>query len=183
MAQTIALQRGSATCSATGNSPATLFTQSGGTATRVIINGLSFKNSVTGSGGVAQLIVAQSGGTVWWPVAIKAISNAGNSSGFDFYPGVSVTYGAQRASTAYTLTGAAVLAMTGSSFPADTNVASYNIHSTDNAPSIIASSSNYEHCPQQFWIGPGDSVQFKTFAGGGSGTATIGFSFTTITES
>lgn len=182
MAQTIVLQRGSTTCSSTGNSPATLFTQSGGTATRVIINGLSFKNSANGNGSAAQLIVAQSGGTVWWPVAIKTVGQNGTASGFDFYPGISNMAGAQRATSAYTISSANILATTGTNWPCDTNVATYNVFTTDNQFSIITSSIQLEHCPQQFWIGPGDSVQMRIF-NNSSGTATIGFSFTTITES
>ena len=183
MAQTIALQRGSTTVSSGGGSGVTLFTQSGGTATRVIINGLAFKNSVAGSGCVAQLYVAQSGGSVFWAVAAKGASSGNACGGFDFFPGTFNMNGAQRESSSSSLTGAVILGInTNNVFPADGNVAAYNIFSTNNVTSNVASMSNYETCPQQFWIGSGDAVAMKIFNNGG-GTATIGFSFTTITES
>jgi len=183
MAQTIALQRGSTTVSSSGSSGVTLFTQSGGTATRVIINGLAFKNSVAGSGCVAQLYVAQSGGTVFWAVAIKATASSNGAGGFDFYPGVQNMSGAQRSSAQYTQTGAVILGInTNNVFPADGNVAAYTLFSTDNPASIVSSMANLENCPSQFWIGSGDAVAMKVFNNGG-GTATIGYSFTTITES
>jgi len=183
MAQTIALQRGSTTVASSGGSSVTLFTQSGGTATRVIINGLSIKNTQSSSGNVAYLAVAQSGGTVFWGVAIKSISSVYSMAGIDFYPGVSNISGAQRSSTQYSQTGALVWGTSSTSiFPANDNPGSYNIISTDNGASIVSQQSNFEHCPQQFWIGSGDAVIMRFFANSG-GTATIGYSFTTITES
>tara|TARA_R110002126_G_scaffold70349_2_gene177137 strand:- start:80 stop:631 length:552 start_codon:yes stop_codon:yes gene_type:complete len=183
MAQTIALQRGSTTVAGSGGSSATLFTQSGGTATRVIINGLAIKNTTTSNGNAAYLGVAQSGGSVFWGVAIKSLGSSLTIAGFDFYPGVSNMSGAQRASTQFTQTGALVVGNNNANiFPANDNPASYTVLSTDNATAIISSQSSFENCPQQFWIGSGDAVVMRVFANTG-GTITIGYSFTTITES
>ena len=57
MAQTIALQRGTTTVAGSGASSVTLFTQSGGTATRVILNQLSFYNSTSASNQSSKVIV------------------------------------------------------------------------------------------------------------------------------
>ena len=86
MAQTIALQRGTTSVTLDGTTKYTMFTQSGGTATRVIINGVAMYSGNARSG-LAMIIGVQKSGGGFFTIAYKMISNNGTYGGFDFFPG------------------------------------------------------------------------------------------------
>lgn len=166
MAQTIAIQRGASSVS--NNTITTLFTQSGGTATRVIANMLTFYANTSGNGCNATLIHTSSGGgshivgylggssgLVQTAIAVNGMSNAaswiGNASGIAY--GNTMIRGGSTAYQGTLIQG----------FP-------------------VSPASNVSYLPQNFWIGPSDTLSFGVYDSGWS-TIQVAWSFTTITES
>jgi hypothetical protein len=179
MPQTIAMQRGS-TAASFNNTRYTLFTQSGGNATRVIINAITvWSGGGFGGWGNMMLQVQNSGTSVYLPIAIKMSGAAINPSAMTFIPEtVGMNTGGQKPSSTDTLTGQTLWYPDGSDWPsaggmtiqgAGTNAASANGNSA------------YEFCPRNFWIGSGDSVILQV-KGSSNPSGTMGWSFTTITE-
>lgn len=177
MTQTVALQRGSTSFSG-GGTLTTLFTLSGGTATRVILN--SFVIRVTNSsaawyGGNFVLLWSPSGGT---PMPIGAAVNN--------YGGIS----------------AQGLAMLPNSLPVTTfnnssNSFGYNVPTYPQYSSSFGTSpmqmqqrfNFFQFLPTQVWGGPSDSLQFNSSAQYNTGksavyaSGTIYWDCVTITES
>ena len=179
MAQTIAMQRGST--SATFNSTRyTLFTQSGGNATRVIINAITvWSGSGFGGWGNMMLQVLNSGTSVYLPIAIKMSGAAINPSAMTFIPEtVGISGGAQQASSTATLTSQTLWYPDGSDWP---NTNGMTIQGAVSNASSSNGNSNFEFCPRNFWIGSGDSVILQV-KGSSNPSGTMGWSFTTITE-
>ena len=165
MAQTIAMQRGTGTLSASGNTSATLFVQSGGTATRVILNGIAWYSS-TGSNSIyMNLYVDAVNGAGYIIGSFYQYSQAGQ---FTVSPngGLGVVgYGSGVLdNTTQIYSGSA---STWPAYTSPTNL-SYNIGGRSSVP-------------QTFWIGPGDEVKLRVNNGGYA--QSYGYSFTTITES
>lgn len=184
MPQTIALQRGTTTVTANSTSAVTLFTQSGGLATRVIVNQLavSFSDLVDetqttvgvyheSSGGQTSLIGlfrrtdATSIRALQFPVGAFTNNNWGGTpfpSSSEYSNQLPIIF---QGSTA------------GDMFSSNPN-------------SIQAVYSNPTHLrfavlPSNFYIGPNDSIRIKIRGfntSSGATTATISYSFTTITE-
>jgi len=170
MAQTIAMQRGSGSISVgTSSVLVTLFTQSGGTATRVVFNGFSYACSNTNSNVAVLLRVDQSGGGKY--VLGKQQMTAAAAT---FVPMVTNMYqpvynGSALSNTAGNFShnvGGSDYVGTGSPF--DTTIRA------DIAGGGI---------PQNFWIGPSDAVVLNIQNNSGSFTTNYAYSFTTITES
>ena len=179
MAQTIAMQRGST--SATFNSTRyTLFTQSGGNATRVIINAVTvWSGGGFGGWGNMMLQVLNSGTSVYLPIAIKMSGAAINPSAMTFIPEtVGISGGAQQASSTATLTSQTLWYPSGSDWP---NTNGMSIQGASSNAAEGNGNSNFEFCPKNFWIGSGDSVILQV-KGPSNPTGTMGWSFTTITE-
>jgi len=183
MAQTIAMQRGTTTITANGTGPTTLFTQSGGTATRVIINGISGYSGSNYNYWCMMLSITNTGTSVNLPVAFKSTGGTfGACGGFFFLSGLGAASNgaAQKANTAATGTSAAVLLSNANTWPrsGDPVIVSVNDALTPNG----SSGAVYEYCPQNFWIGPGDSVCLGLYNSGG-GSTNVAWNFTTVTES
>lgn len=170
MAQTIAMVRGSGSL-ASGSADATLYTQSGGNATRVIFNGLSMKTS--------------SGGTQWY-TTICLISAGGSSSVLGWgrwYAGAAQFVPmAMQANTAYSPGGNSSATASLPTAWANQNNITYT---GDSQPDQI--SSGYPGLalgggmPLNFWMGSGDSIRLRNY--NSSYSTNFGYSFTTITES
>ena len=180
---TIAMQRGYSSFS-TANTPVTLFTQSGGSSTKVMINQLmifSVSGQISGynkhmitytpSGGYPSIIgviyhSASAYALQWDPVMGSKPQMIANGS----YSGGTPQHGGQ-----FMLGG-------------DGSVSNPSIGSgTSNAMSNFnISVTNYPYgysnhvCPPSFFIGPSDSVKFVSSTG--SSSYYIAWSFTTITE-
>jgi hypothetical protein len=183
MPQIIALQRGTTTVTANGSSSATLFTQSGGLATRVIVNQLSLTYDFAADTGTVQVGVyhesfggqtsliglfrrldASSFRAVQFPVGAFTNNNWGGTplpTGADFLATVPVLGHTQASGDMF------------STSPSNINVG----YST-------TSNTRFSVLPSNFYIGPSDSVKIKTnfSSSSGTATATISYSFTTITE-
>jgi len=180
MAQTIALQRGTTTVTANGSSGATLFTQSGGTATRVIVNNLGFYFTTTPGQSDVYVVVylTQSGGQ---QLVLGRLYNQSPYKAAQFAPGISTT-------NAFETNPANINAARNFGFTSSgTNgVASADAQSISiNAPS----STSMMQLNSNFYMGPGDSIAVKARGSSASGksqvfqTLNISYSFTTITES
>jgi hypothetical protein len=168
MAQTVATVRGSGSSASNGGN-ATLFTQSGGNATRVILNQFNFSTPDGGAVYTASIKLNHSptnGGNnaVGWWVA----SSSGNymSSG-QLCPNPNGT-GPTECTTfnpGYVM------------FPVNAAFVNGGISYYTN------SYNTYSYAPQNFWIGPGDSVTFSWSWASGTNGINYYYHFTTITES
>jgi hypothetical protein len=167
MAQTIAMQRGTGTTS--GSASATLFTQSGGLATRVIVNGIILKVASTGTQYWTTINVVSSGaGSIM--IAAASWYSAGNQ----FTPLSTM------ANVAYSAGGA-----TGPQPRLNLNYDNNQVNNQyvgDTSPNQVGQVNTGigqgGAIPLNFWIGPGDSILMRNTT-----SCTYAFSFTTITES
>jgi hypothetical protein len=180
MPQTIAMQRGSMAGTFNGTTEHLIFQQSGGNATRVIFNALSCWSG-SSSGGFFNLMlsVTNSGTSVILPVAIKMSSAAIGSGGMFFLPDTSgIVSGATKMSSEATASAQTIVVASGSNWPAPND-----LFITGGGVSQNSSNSNsaFEFCPKNFWIGSGDSVILRAKTTSNI-SGTIGWSFTTITE-
>jgi hypothetical protein len=167
MAQTIAMQRGTGTTS--GSASATLFTQSGGLATRVIVNGIALKVASTGTQYWTSINLISSGGG-----SMLLATAAWYSAGNQFTPLSTM------ANVAYSAGGAtAPSALLNLSY--DNNQVG-NQYVGDTQPNQIGRVNTGigqgGAIALNFWMGPGDSILMRNTT-----TCTYAYSFTTITES
>ena len=177
MAQTIAIQRGTQTL--VSNTRTTLFTQSGGTATRVIFNQITFAsaNSVDMYYPAVCLIHASSSGPTNVIGLMKAAS--GSIYSLNFMPNGNATapnqFGYSGTGNAYN--GAVMLQQsTGNIYMGGANP-------TYVTYTAATSGSNYcSYMPSNYWSGPSDSIKIKWYDGNGN-DCSVGWSMTTITES
>jgi hypothetical protein len=177
MAQTIAIQRG--TQSLASGTLTTLFTQSGGTATRVIFSQITFAsaNSVDMYYPSVILIHASSSGPTNVIGLMKA--NSGSIYSLNFMPNGNATapnqFGYSGTGNAYN---GAVMLQQG-----NPNVYMGGANPTNISYSAATSGSNYcSYMPSNYWIGPSDSIKIKWYDGNGN-SCDVGWSMTTITES
>ena len=159
MAQTIAMIRGTTTCA--NGSSVTLFTQSGGTATRVILNWVAFY--VTGGTNYSSpncnlYHTSSSGGA---GVVAAWANNSGNSGG-QFSGGIPSTQSGSANSVFSNVTG---------NYPA--LLQAMRVSSLGSTPGFTASN---------FWIGPSDTVSLSWYDNN-SQNINVAYSFTTVTES
>lgn len=176
MAQTILIQRGTTT--ATGDSSATavtLFTQSGGLGTRVIINQLSFSPAAGTSNTDTKVLlnILSSGGYsnpvgFWW-------GNSNSVSQGCWSVGVSGDVWGANASAASAIQ---PNGFGSNDSPNGAGMGSYNMSQLR-----FGISNGNSYGPTNFWIGPSDAVQIRVWRSSGTATYNIGYSFTTITES
>lgn len=174
MAQTIAIVRGTTSVTAFNN--VLLFTQSASTATRVIVNMVSFHSSGgQWSGPSASVYMTSSSGG---NAIIGYWKTAGSLHQGNFMPAAS-GYGPM--SSTGVGTSANPIAMSGAMCANDGSqtyigpVYPANLQTT-------ASTSRESFMPSNFWLGSGDTVRFGWYDNN-SNSAIIAYSFTTITES
>lgn len=184
MAQTIAIQRGSVACS-WNNTSTTIFTQSGGTATRVIWGGVEVTQNTAGSGAVSCFWILSSGSTSTpIPIAIKAVGN--NSSGsLAMFPDGSSGKGLHsgwQASTGAMISAQAVLKGTSAGTTFANGAGGWTVAGGTNNGEQNISSQWWEQYPQNFWMGPSDSLVWKG-SNGNNTAGTIYYTFVTVTES
>lgn len=185
MAQTIALQRGTTTVQCNGTSSATLFTQSGGTATRVILNQLGFYFASTPAANTvfAGVFHESSGGQSF---LLGLIRDPDRRRSYQFVPGAFTQGGfggtatQTGTSTAAVLSNAPCIGATGS-----TGIGSSDVNGGVIVEYSTAAGYKYSMMPSNFYIGPSDVISMKIFGdtSGGPVTTYISYSFTTITES
>lgn len=193
MAQTVALQRGSTTLASDGTSTVTLFTQSGGTATRVIVNrlGVTFSNAVdTGQFCHIVFFMTQTGSSTLM-LGLLRRQSGGNRS-WQFLPGNSTnnafTGGSINSSTPVTNFLQTNPLINGSGTNGTASGAA-NTLTTEYASTTSQGQTVTNILNSNFYMGPSDLVGMKIYAASTSGksyinpTATISYSFTTITES
>jgi hypothetical protein len=186
MAQTIVAQRGTTTNASDGVTKTTLFTQSTGIATRVIINSVSFVNPDGTSSGVRMsLMINVNGSGSFTPVALVGTNT---TAGRALY-GLSMMPGSAGGEIASTGTGA-------TPFPsrwvtAVASTASYLGNELANAKfefsgpqgnAMSNTDSPVYIVPNQFWMNSGDVLSIVTW-NTNNRSANVVYSFTTITES
>jgi len=159
MPQTIAMVRGTTTC--TSGSSVTLFTQSGGTATRVILNWVAFYTTGGGTYGSPNCNLYHTSSSGGAGVVAAWANNSGNFGGQHSGGIPSVTSNSSNS----------VFGNVSGNYPA--LLQAMRVSSVAVTPSFAASN---------FWIGPSDSVSLSWFDNNGL-AITIAYSFTTVTES
>lgn len=160
MAQTVAIQRG--TGSFTGNSSVTLFTQSGGLATRVISCSFTYYSTASTNKYIS-LAVSASGGPIY-PVGYMFTQNASGAlmpSLNPFDPSNNSTNPALRVTLSTSST---------SAYPA-----------ADPAGISVATATSGGQMYQNFWMGPSDVL--RIYHNVAASTVTYGYQFVTVTES
>jgi hypothetical protein len=174
MPQTIAMQRGTVstnwTVNGTSASTTTLFTQSSGTATRVICNFLGLNTNYNGSGNIIFYLANASGvsvpigacrqGSSWFNVAIIPSESRGVGVGSTYFQGATFFQQGNAAATSL-----------GLSNPNNTLGGS------------VSDPSHMVYFPKNIWMGNGDSITVRGFVHATATTTTVDYNFTTITES
>jgi hypothetical protein len=189
MPQTIALQRGTTTLTGDGTTSVTLFTQSGGIATRVIVNQLSFffSSALDANADMRGIVYHQSSGgqgsvlgilkNTQGTTSLKAVQFPVGSFTNNPWTGLSPT--------------ATALPFMGVPYIGSTNATEDMLTSPTGSVNNTYSSTSNERgsaITQNFYIGPGDSIRIKFNARTNVNdvstptTVNIGYSFTTITE-
>jgi hypothetical protein len=171
MAKTIAMQRGTSTISP--SSPATLFTQSGGYATRVICN---------------QLVFYAASGSLYYPTCELALYNSSGprTTLAMIYPATTAPGAIQFLPHCGQNNASHPVANSVQQFGAVGGPGSSSLGtSTNNGPNTTYWQANNVYTnlniPSEFYIGPGDSLVAKYQNDNGSDVR-VGWSFTTITE-
>lgn len=183
MAQTIAAQRGVTTVNGNGTTATTLFTQSTGISTRVILNSVAIKHD-NGAMTRAALCINLNGTGNYACVALKSVSASGNDTyGLNMMPGSNV-YPVQTSGN----TGSPYpdrWTLFASNFNAYLGSTLVNNRMAMNGPNgafLGGNSICVDFVPSQFWMNNGDSLVLLHFNTNGY-TADALYSFTTITES
>ena len=185
MAQTIATQRGSTTLTSNNSSTATLFTQSGGLATRVIFNQLGwwFSANEPDVNVSASVIHNISGGGSF---VLGYLRDPDKRRAYQFAPGATGdnpwNFGPTQTgtSTAFAMPRGATIGGSDANLPGASNASGVIVDWTNQ------SGLKYMMLPSNFYMGPGDSLSIKIYgerSGVGFLTANITYSFTTVTES
>lgn len=186
MAQTIAAQRGTTTVSGNGSTATTLFTQSTGTATRVILNGVALKWDEATSGHCAMsLCVNVNGSGNYVCVGLRSTAYISSAMlGMSMMPGSSLY-------PVNTTPISSSVALTDRWTPYVNGVKAYFGSRLANGswyfsgPGGINKSqqdSPTDFVPSQFWMNSGDSLVL-IHINPAAYTADVVYSFTTITES
>jgi hypothetical protein len=170
MAQTIATVRGTTT--ANYNSQTTLFTQSGGNSTRVILNQLTwyYPSDPATNQRIHLLHVSSSGPITVIGYYLGYIGLSGqmmpnpNGTSPTQSIGIGSSYGIANGVIAY-----------------NNNVANWVGSGQPSYWTLSTNGSSY--MPQNYWIGPGDSIAVVQYNTPYGYSATVGYHFTTITES
>jgi hypothetical protein len=175
MAQTIAVRAGGTGHAWTQANTSTLFTQSGGTATRVIINQLQFTcDTNSGPATVGIFLESAGSGTMSMIGGLKLAYYSLMS--FQAWPG-----GNQQAQTAYPGYGTQQGVSSGLSIGHSTNAPIGGIQPSSLQVYTPYNSNDFIFFPSSFYMAAGDSVKVRGWWGGGTGACY--YSFTTITES
>jgi len=184
MAQTIAAQRGSTTVTSNGQTSVTLFTQSSGVATRVILNSISWAGSSSGNNPRMSLMLNINGTGNETCVAILGATNATTASGQTMFPGCSpapltnITANPQAYIDRWL-----PVSWGDSSTPIGKKLTNgYWSFFGPNGSSQTSEAGSIEYVPSQFWMNSGDSLVFRCYKSA-SETVNVYYSFTTITES
>jgi hypothetical protein len=189
MAQTVSTVRGSGSLGS-GGGTATLFTQSGGSSTRVIFNQLAFYSQNSQYADNTSLNfnhVSSVGGST----LIGYYRNTGSAcSGFQLFPNPNSTGPLDFAQVVLGNTYSYPYSRNGYISSGASNNQSYSgshFNSSFTIGSNINGSFSGSYVPQNFWIGPGDSVSISLvwnyINAGFYPSANYIYHFTTITES
>lgn len=184
MAQTIAAQRGTTTVSGNGTTPTTLWTQSTGVATRVILNSVVMKHDTSFFSRFSLLLNVNGSGN-YAAVAAKGVSNQTASSN-----GLIMMPGSMTPSMGSIPTGQANTSLPDRYIVATISGNTYLFTNMSNTRwrfygpgSIVNTYENgcIDFVPQQFWMNSGDSL-VAICHNSDSFTCDLLYSFTTITE-
>ena len=185
MAQTIVAQRGSTTVTSNGTTSVTLFTQSSGIATRVILNSVSWSTPNGTNYPRCSLMVNINGTGNETCVALLGGTHPSSSGGQTLFPSNTYSPLEGMQATSNYVSRWTVTNMSGSA----SNMLGKNLQNGywgfggPNGATGTPNDSSIEYVPSQFWMNSGDSLVFRCYRGGTAETANVYYSFTTITES
>ncbi len=175
MTQTISIARGTVSSAADGTTRSTLFTNSASViATRVIVNQVAWTTSNSISGGPYKAALIHYNAAGQYSVLGLQTHAYPYSCGFQF--NIGTTPEAYFASSTNSYFGVQKIFQNGAGqIGTDINAIDCPVIS-QNVPN------NTNFCASQFWIGPSDVISFAVYSPQG-GSATVGYSFTLISES
>ena len=189
MAQTVATIRGSGSLPS-GGGAATLFTQSGGSSTRVIFNQLAFYSSNSQYADYTYLNLSHVSSVGGATLIGYYRSMGAGCSGFQLFPNPNSTGPLDFAQVVLGNTYNYPYSRNGYISSGASNNQSYSgshFNSSFNIGSNINGTFSSSYVPQNFWIGPGDSVSISLvwnyINAGFYPPANYIYHFTTITES
>jgi hypothetical protein len=184
MPQTIAVQRGTATVNTDGGAKVTLFTQSSGIATRVIVGGITGNFPLNNSSTRYMVFINVNGSGNYIPVIVR---QHGNSSAryITTFPNSESAIGTSLAGKISDATGQSAGASIGSSINNGWgNSMGSGVVGQAFQQGIAFNQMALNISPGNFWIANGDSLALSAFVDGGDGYATtINYHFITVTES
>lgn len=186
MAQTIAIQRGELSL-VWNNALYTIFTQSTGTATRVIFGGMNCYSGGSPGANVGMMTFIQnSTANRWTPVSIWSASKAaGQICGFLTFPSQSSTYRQSFAGSTILQTNAgnSIGSQDSTGYIGGNSLNSVNMYGgNSNTTFPFGTVGNMDQQPAQFWMGSGDSLVIRVISSSSS-AAFLAYNFVTITES
>ena len=186
MAQTVAAQRGTTTVTTNGQTATTIFTQSSGTATRVILNSISWRSLNGGiSNRMALTVDVNNSGNETCVAFIHTADCGSAGQGLTMFPNSSLFPISSTTTSAATYADGWIINAK-DNYYLGTKINSNNMYflsGPNGSGQSNAYSFNFNFVPSQFWMNSGDVLKLRVFHGGTSETANVVYSFTTVTES
>lgn len=187
MAQTIAIQRGELSL-VWNDALYTIFTQSTGTATRVIFGGMNCYSGGSPGANVGMMTFIQnSAANRWTPVSVwSASKTSGQICGFLTFPSQSSTFRQSYSGSniLQTNAGNSIGSQSNTGYIGGNSLGSVNMYgggsNTGGFP--FGTVGNMDQQPAQFWMGSGDSLVIRVVSSSSS-AAYLAYNFVTITES
>ncbi len=183
MAQTISIARGSTTVLGDGATKTTLFTLSSGTASRIILGGLSFNGGTSAQSqmmGMLQININSAGN--YLPVLYKSVGN-NSTRYFSCFPDTSSAnnVGTHVINTAVGNTNVTTLT---SDVSLGYSSVIYNANLIG-AGGLLGTSAQFptNYVPSNFWMASGDSLVVQAFMTSTAQTITVLYHFVIVTES
>ena len=176
MTQTLSVARGTVSSTTDGTTRSTLFTNSASViATRVIVNQLAWTTDISiNSGGLYKAALIHYNAAGQYSVLGLQAHAYPYSCGFQF--NIATTPESYFASSTNSYFGVQKIFQSGAGqIGTNINAIDFPVISQNNPV-------NTNFCAGQFWIGPSDVISFAVYSPSG-GQATVGYSFTLISES
>lgn len=184
MATTIAVQRGTTTVNTDGGAKVTLFTQSSGIATKVIVGGMTANFPVNNSSARYMVFINVNGSGNYIPVIVRQHGNS-NTRYITTFPNSESAIGTSLSGKIPDGTSQS----TGVSIGSTLNNGWSNTMASNGTGQVFQQGLTFNQMalnisPGQFWMANGDSLVLSAFIDGGDGyTTSINYHFITVTES
>jgi hypothetical protein len=182
MAQTISISRGSTTVLGNGTTRTTLFTLSSGTASRIILGGLSFSGGTENqSSCVGSLLININGSGNYLPVLYKSVGG-GSYRYWSVFPDTAASN-----NNGVKIINSAVANLANTTLASDvlngyaTNI--FNAQNISSGGNVGGPGAPTNYVPSNFWMANGDSLVVMAGMSSTAQTITVLYHFVIVTES